>query len=374
MAESGRNKAGLEGLRLDPEQRRPARRSSKSVGIIIGAVILLAGLAWFWSARSGGGEGAAQTTSEIAPARPAQDVEPSRGARIAAGGYVEARRSSELAPGRDGVVASIHVSLGQAVAASEVLVELEGAAERAEVAMAEAERTVAQARLSTVSRGSRVEEIEAAGAETSASEAALAELRQNRERLESLLPSGATTVAEVDRTRHREAAAEARLRSSEAREALLRRGSRRSDIRGAVAEVDRAEAALDRARARLELTLIRAPFDGTVVRLDVRPGEAIGPSERSSGLVVADMSELWVRVDVPEARIRGVSLGSPARITIDALGGETLEGQVVEIAPLADRQSNTIEVAIRLTAPPSGIRPNMSARVEIDLAHQESTP
>lgn len=121
----------------------------------------------------------------------------------------------------------------------------------------------------------------------------------------------------------------------------------------------------------LELCRLRAPFDGTVVGIDVEPGEAISLQGGRPVIELADLSEIWVRVDVPETRIARVQLGARAEVVIDALGEERLEATVVEIAPVADRQSNTVSVAVRLDAPPQQLRPNMSARVSIAAATVE---
>ena len=80
-------------------------------------------------------------------------------------------------------------------------------------------------------------------------------------------------------------------------------------------------------------------------------------------MTLADLSEIWVRVDVPEGRIARVAPGAAATVVVDALGPDRLAAEVVEIAPLADRQSNTVSVAVRLATPPPLLRPNMSARV-----------
>jgi RND family efflux transporter MFP subunit len=134
-------------------------------------------------------------------------------------------------------------------------------------------------------------------------------------------------------------------------------------VAAAAAQLDRARAQLDRARAQLELTRLRAPFDGAILALDIEPGEVVSVQSPRDVMTLADLSELWVRVDVPEGRISRVAPGAPAEVVVDALGPDRLPAEVVEIAPIADRQSNTVSVAVRLTAPPALIRPNMSARV-----------
>ena len=98
--------------------------------------------------------------------------------------------------------------------------------------------------------------------------------------------------------------------------------------------------------------------------------EALDPGR--AGIEIADVTELLVKVDVPEARIGRVALGASAEVVVNALGEKHLRGAVVEIAPFADRQSNTIEVAVRILEPPPLLRPDMSARVAIEIDTEET--
>ena len=370
-------KPDLSRLRLQPHEKR-AKGSGWLLALVAAGLVLLVlvvvGVALFASHASDNGDSESVAGARNQPAPPRS--QPSSGASssnaaVLAGGYVEARRTAKLMPGRDGVIVRVLVTLGQQVSLGDILLELDGEAIGAEREMAAAELELARFRLQGVRAGSRVEEVQAARSEGDAAEADWQDAREELQRLESLAPLGAATAAQVERARHRATASEARVAASRARERLLKRGSRRTDVSAAEASVERATAALRRAEAMLELCRLRAPFDGTVVGIDVEPGEAISLQGGRPVIELADLSEIWVRVDVPETRIARVQLGARAEVVIDALGEERLEATVVEIAPVADRQSNTVSVAVRLDAPPQQLRPNMSARVSIAAATVE---
>ncbi len=368
--------SGLRKLRLDDSERQPRRVSTWPLVVLL--VLVVAGalaVAVFFGSTDLGDQSVVQAavgprgTQEAAPAaRPRRE-----GEAVAAGGYVEARRRAVVFPGRDGVAVRVHVELGQQVAEGDLLVELEGGVEAAELEMSRAELSLAQARLRKVASGARREEVRAADAEALAAEAQRDEAQQTLDRLERLLEHGATAAADVERARRRTEAAEARLSARQAQERLLRGGSRPADVLAARAQVERAEAALRMAQARVGLGRGRAPFTGTVVALDVVEGEVVSAQAGRGGVEVADLSELWVRVDVPEMRIARVHLGARVEVVVDALGrdAEPLAGRVVEIGPVADRRSNTIEVAIRIEEPPPMVRPNLSARVSIQNRETE---
>lgn len=364
----------LSSLRLDPKEKRPsgARRHVPLIGagivmVIIAVIAIAVGAS---RAHSVDRESVSSTSNDDRTSTPVTARPPSNEA-VAAGGYVEARRSAVLRPGRDGVVDTVNVKLGQRVADGELLIELENSADQAQEEMALAELELAKTRLRAVRAGSRIEEVQAAGSEVEAATATSEEARQDLSRLESLAPQGAVTAAEVDRARQRSRAAEARLEALRARERMVRRGNLPTDVAAARAQEERAAAALRRATAQLELTRLRAPFAGTVVALDVEPGEVVSVQSPREIMTLADLSEIWVRVDVPESRISRISMGAPGEVVVDALGEERFAAEVVEIAPLADRQSNTLSVAVRVLEPPAQMRPNMSARVFIHRLNEQ---
>ena len=170
----------------------------------------------------------------------------------------------------------------------------------------------------------------------------LADAQRAQERLEVLRQTAAVTEDEVDRGRFKVQSLMARVGALQARQRL--------------------------AEGQLQLSFLRAPFDGVIVRVDLEPGEVVSLFGVQSGvgaIEIADVSEIWVRIDVPEDRIGSVALGAPAEVAVDALGPEPLAAEVVEIAPVADRQSNTVKVAVRVLHPPPLLRPDMSARVTI---------
>lgn len=367
----------LSSLRLDPAEKRPSRSRWQVLLFLLGipGVLLIAlAIATIAPDPSSSEPGSAPPQSKNSD-RPDPPLipRPARNA-VAAGGYVEARRSAVLRPGRDGVVAAVHVTLGQHVTEGGLLLELENGADVATEEMAAAELELAKTRLKAVRAGSRIEEVQVAGSEVAAAEASYAEARQDLTRFESLAPQGAVTAAEVDRARQQTRAAEARLEALRARERMVRRGNLPTDVAAARAQEERAAASLRQATAQLELTRLRAPFSGTIVALDVEPGEVVSVQSPREIMTLADLSELWVRVDVPEGRITKVSMGSPAEVVIDALGEERLRAEVVEIAPLADRQSNTLSVAVRMLDERQQLRPNMSARVFIRPNEEGGSP
>ena len=162
------------------------------------------------------------------------------------------------------------------------------------------------------------------------------------------------------------AEAEANVAAAETQIAYLKRiGSKQDQLDAAQADVDRAQAAVDQIKATMAQATLYTPISGTVITVDVAPGETANPGQVI--IVVADLDHMRIETtDLSERDIPAVQIGQTADVFIDALD-ESFEGQVVDI----DRQSETVggdvtyKVTIELDEQPAGLRWGMSAEVEI---------
>ncbi len=131
---------------------------------------------------------------------------------------------------------------------------------------------------------------------------------------------------------------------------------RSEDVQVARAELAQAKAAVKQAEAALELTEVRSPIDGQVLKVQVRPGEVIG----NSGIAeIGKTEQMYVVAEVYETDIQLVKIGQRATVT-GASFSEVLQGKVAEIGlkvarqdvfnsdPLADTDNKVVEVKIRL--------------------------
>ncbi len=148
----------------------------------------------------------------------------------------------------------------------------------------------------------------------------------------------------------------------------------RVDLRSRQESLSQARAALAQANDNLARTEIRSPIDGIVIKLDIKPGEAVITGTTnipgSELAVIADPSAMLTEVQVDEADIAKVKLGQEAAIFPAAFPDTALPGIVESIAASAARAQNqqnlSFVVKIRLTDPDlAAVRPGMSARAEI---------
>jgi multidrug efflux pump subunit AcrA (membrane-fusion protein) len=158
--------------------------------------------------------------------------------------------------------------------------------------------------------------------------------------------------------------AQAQLDKALADYATWQAGPDPARMRLAEARLSNAQAQLAAAQAALDRLTLSAPFNGTLARLDVHPGEWVIPGQVV--LSLADLGNLQVETtDLSERDIPQVEVGQPVTVVIKALG-QSVPGTVREIAPLADTLGGDVvyKTTIELNEIPAGLRAGMSVEVE----------
>ncbi|HEY5599887.1 MAG TPA: efflux RND transporter periplasmic adaptor subunit, partial [Candidatus Manganitrophaceae bacterium] len=152
----------------------------------------------------------------------------------------------------------------------------------------------------------------------------------------------------------------------DAAEARYRRAQ--AALSSAKAGVRAAEAAVRAAQVDIDNTLIRAPFDGTVLTKNAEVGEVVAPFASSTLakaaiVTLADMASLQVEADVSESNIQKIEVGQKCEIALDAYPELKYEGIVETIVPTADRAKGTVLTKIRFINRDDRVLPEMSAKV-----------
>ncbi|MBK8946622.1 MAG: efflux RND transporter periplasmic adaptor subunit [Ignavibacteriae bacterium] len=135
-----------------------------------------------------------------------------------------------------------------------------------------------------------------------------------------------------------------------------------------LASIDVAKATLLAAEVAMENTIIRAPFDGTVLSKNADVGEIVAPfaasvNSKSAVVTIADMTSLQVEADVSESNIEKIEPNQECQITIDAYPNFNYAGFVAKIVPTADRGKATVMVKVGFKNYDKKVLPEMSAKV-----------
>jgi len=132
--------------------------------------------------------------------------------------------------------------------------------------------------------------------------------------------------------------------------------------------LDIAKARITQYEVALENTIIRAPFDGTVLTKNAEIGEVVAPlgastTSRGAVVLIADMNSLLVEADVSESNIEKIEVNRDCEIVLDAYPDKNYAGFVFKIVPTADRSKATVMVKVGFKNYDSRVLPEMSAKV-----------
>jgi multidrug resistance efflux pump len=152
-----------------------------------------------------------------------------------------------------------------------------------------------------------------------------------------------------------------------------------------LAAVESARAALELANVNLSYTKIVAPVDGQLSEIGVREGQYVTNGTQLFFLIPPNP---WVVANYKEAQTAAMRLGQPVRLRVDALAGATLLGHIDKIAPAAGSEFTVLKpdnatgnftkvpqrIAVHVLVDPnqplaSRLRPGMSVETDVDT-HQ----
>lgn len=150
------------------------------------------------------------------------------------------------------------------------------------------------------------------------------------------------------------------------------RASREAELE---ADIRRLDSELGGAQRELDGFTIVAPRPGLVIVGVNREGQKLDTGDQvNPGMIVvelADDTNLNILAEVPEFAANRIQIGQSAEITIDAVGGNAIAGEVVAVASVVRRQSRFSQAMVRdvtVSLPQeviSSLRPGMSVKLDI---------
>ncbi|WP_208347501.1 HlyD family efflux transporter periplasmic adaptor subunit [Pseudaestuariivita rosea] len=284
----------------------------------------------------------------------------------------------------DARVDTLNASEGNQVSKGDILAVLDNKAQReSAVATARAALQVQRAAL-VQSRADVTASLAEARASLERAEATAEAASSDLERATELLERGVTTRATFDAALARATEAErdvARNRATLSRFEMTE-GTAQPAILLAEANVASAEAELSRAELALDEALVRAPIDGTVLSINLRPGERPG----SDGIMnLGNTDVMTVEAEVYQSMIGRVAIGDPAQITarpfsapltgtVTAIGLEIGRQTITSDDPAANTDARVVDVIVTLD-PESSTQArrytNLEVITRIDAGRQE---
>jgi multidrug resistance efflux pump len=213
-----------------------------------------------------------------------------------------------------GAITAVYVTPNTTVQKGQPLFSLDDRDLRAEVASRREALATAEARLRRLSALPRPEDVPIARAKVEAMRAGLANARQQFAFLEAIPDKRAIREEELSQRRFAVSTAEAHLQEAEAALKLLLAGAWQEDLRIARQEVAQAKAAVARVEADIDRLTVRAPIDGTILKLNARVGEYAVTGRSEEPLLLIGSPAPWhIRVDVNEEDAWRVRPEAPAK-------------------------------------------------------------
>ena len=147
---------------------------------------------------------------------------------------------------------------------------------------------------------------------------------------------------------------------------LKKAAARTADMDIAQADVLSAQGSLESAQASYEDTIIRAPADGTVTKVDIKYGELSEVSKKV--ITLEDVKNLYIEALINESNIAYLKMDQPVAITFDAFGSsKEFAGKIIHIDPSAVANDGVVNYKIKVTLieKDETIRPGMNANITV---------
>ena len=130
---------------------------------------------------------------------------------------------------------------------------------------------------------------------------------------------------------------------------------------------------LEDVKAQRENLIVVAPCDGIIASLEVSEGDEINSGSLLCSILQGEDMKLTIAVD--ELDVVNVEAGQKVTITVDALSGVEISGEVYKIAPVGSNSGGvtTYDVELSFDAEGTGVRSGMNATGEIEIASKSST-
>lgn len=127
------------------------------------------------------------------------------------------------------------------------------------------------------------------------------------------------------------------------------------------------------ARDKLDRLTVLSPIDGIVAEIAVTPGDELTADVSKQLVVVSNFSRNTMKISVDELDINKLKFGQKASVTIGALPGVVLEGEVVGIAQEGTTSDGVTKYPVTLEVGyAEGIKSGMTATATITLQSKEN--
>jgi len=264
------------------------------------------------------GAASPETQKDAGPA--ATGTAPAEAAGVPYSGTVEAHRRSTLSPKISSTVSAVHVREGDRVKEGDPLVTFD---------LRDVKLRLRQARAAL--EGAKIQR-----------DAAVLD----RDRTKTLVDANAAAKAQFDAVEFR--------------------------TRGAEVGVASAEIAVEMSEKALRDSVVRAPYDGVIVRRMVNEGDYAQTMPPTSLIVIEETGVLDLRVLAPSSEMNKIREGDPVTVSFPSLG-RSIEATVTRIVASIDARTRNFAVIVEIPNPEGALLPGLFAEARFERATAAET-
>ena len=125
------------------------------------------------------------------------------------------------------------------------------------------------------------------------------------------------------------------------------------------------ESAVKQAQSMFSKSTIRAPFSGVIDNVIKDQGTVVAPGQGSEVFRIVNLSNMYIEVDVPETYINNIKKGKEAIVYFPVLG-DTVHSSIRQTGNFINPSNRTFSVEIPVSNKTGNIKPNLSAKVNLN--------
>lgn len=120
---------------------------------------------------------------------------------------------------------------------------------------------------------------------------------------------------------------------------------------------------IEKSSEPVEHITINAPTGGVVIHKNATEGMYVETGTQI--YTIADLSQLWVKLDAYESDVKMIRYGQQVEFTTEAYPGETFAGSIIFIDPALDPETRTVKVRVNVANPDNKLKPEMFVRAVV---------
>ena len=241
-----------------------------------------------------------------------------------------------------GPVEELLVSQGDQVEEGQILISIDPTEYQLALAQAEAALTIAEANLTTITEGTREQQLIAASSAVTAARSARNQALEDQERARELALAGAISDQQLQAAETNAAHAQTQYTTAQQNYSLAAEGARASELEAMQAAVESATAARDLAQKRVEWTNVSSPLTGSATGTNIEAGENISPG--MTLLTVANTDTVKAVFYISQPYLAVTDVGSTVTVSTNSTNDSyEATGSITHISDNAEFTPSQVE-------------------------------